>query len=275
MNIQIVSDIHVEFWNTREKFNFIKPTAQMLALVGDICCCASDEDFESFKRFILEILPLYNEIFMVTGNHEYYFNPSRKVNRPTQSCTIKAVDEKIKAFFKATSKKLHFLNNNSCKIIINNITYIFAGSTLWTWIPEDQRKAIKDSMNDYSFIYTSGVNPNGETIIRNITPDDVVDMHLKCYKFLKSQVNRAKKLKAKLIFFTHHKPYISDHYDCKSMDVAYESDLSKLFGYVSLWGYGHTHVADNRIINKTMFYSNPKGYPKQRTFFKRAESLKI
>ena len=36
----------------REKYNFIKPMAPVLALLGDICCCGSDNDFETFKKFI-------------------------------------------------------------------------------------------------------------------------------------------------------------------------------------------------------------------------------
>lgn len=270
MNIQIVSDIHVEFWAQKEKFGFLKPSAPILALLGDICCCGSDEDFSMFKRFINEVLPLYEHILFVTGNHEYYFNPTKK-EQLTAANTIQGIDEKIKAYFKQTSNKLHFLNNSSLKLTIKKDTYLIVGSTLWTWIPEDQRAHIQESMNDYRYVHISDAAG-----IRKITATDVSNTHLKNYKYIKSQITKAKKNKYKVIVLTHHKPYKSATHDVSGLDPGYESDLSKLLGDpVVLWGYGHTHVADNTVINKTIIYSNPKGYPSQKTKFNKAAFVTV
>ena len=76
-----------------------------LALLGDICCCGSDNDFETFKKFIYEILPLYKTIIMVPGNHEYYFNTSNSSEKITQLKTIEGIDQKIRKFFRETSSK--------------------------------------------------------------------------------------------------------------------------------------------------------------------------
>ena len=105
LEIQIVSDLHLEFWQTKTKFNFVQPAADILALLGDICCWGSDNDFETFKKFIYEILPLYKTIIMVPGNHEYYFNTSNSSEKITQLKTIEGIDQKIRKFFRETSSK--------------------------------------------------------------------------------------------------------------------------------------------------------------------------
>lgn len=268
LNLQIVSDIHVEFWAEKKKFNFLKPSAPNLLLLGDICCCGSDSDFELFKKFINEILPLYKIIIFVPGNHEYYYN----AQKPTAPKTIDEIDARIKSFFKETSDNLYFLNNNSLKINVGKTTYLIAGTTLWTWIPEDRRKNITSEMNDYSYIYTADAKGNP----RLITAEDVCNMHLKSVRYIKSQVVKAKKQGYKLIMLTHHKPYLSNNFDPATNMIAYECDMSTLFlPHIPLWAYGHTHVADNTIKNKTLLYSNPKGYPSQKTKFNKAAIVTV
>jgi len=269
MNIQIVSDVHAEFWAAKEKFNFIKPVAPILALLGDTCCCGSADDFETFKRFITELIPLYEHIIIVSGNHEYYYNPSKKAAPLTKANTLQGIDQKISLFCR-TSPKLHYLNNNSLKIQMGKTTYLIVGSTLWTWIAPEHRKNIQSSMNDYNYIYVQDNNK-----IRRITSDDVANLHLKNYKYIRGQINKAKKLNYRVIVLTHHKPYLSENFDPTSLDSAYESDLSKLFGPpISLWAYGHTHVSDLSVKNKTTLYSNPKGYPAQKTKFNASSVVK-
>jgi predicted phosphodiesterase len=272
MEIQIASDIHTEFWGNKVKFNFIKPAAKWLHLSGDIGCCADINDFNIFKRFITELLPYYEHISYVAGNHEYYYNPANKAPA-TSANTMAAVNKRIKEFFKTTSPKLHFLNNSSMKLKLDNKKYLIAGSTLWTWIPPDRRKYVQKEMNDYQFIHIDDAT-TGQP--RKITPDDIAAIHLKSVNFIRNQIQRAKKEDASLIVFTHHKPYVSPTYDPNTLDCAYESDLAKLFSpKLVLWGYGHTHVADRTTINGTLLYSNPKGYPSQKTKFKRDDVVSI
>ena len=271
INIQVVSDLHLEFWSKKEKFGFVKPTSPILALLGDICCLGSDDDFSTFKRFINEILPLYETIIMISGNHEYYFNPSNEPVKPTYNNTMQGIDEKLKTYFKITSPKLHYLNNSTIRINIGKTTYTIIGSTLWTWIPDDQRKKITSFMNDYKYIKYFD-----EKTIRQLTSNDVATMHLKNYKYIKTQITKAKNLNHKVIVFTHHKPYVSPTYNSAGLDVAYESDLSSMFEPpVLLWCYGHTHVSDSIMKGKTWLYSNPKGYPKQKTLYNNSAVVQV
>jgi 3',5'-cyclic AMP phosphodiesterase CpdA len=126
-------------------------------------------------------------------------------------------------------------------------------------------------MNDYQYIYIEDVER-----IRKISANDIANLHLKNYKYIKSQISKAKKLGQKVIILTHHKPYLSEDYDPTKLDVAYESDLTALMQPpVVLWGYGHTHMADNSFQGETLLFSNPKGYPKQKTKYNKALAIKV
>jgi len=263
MLLQIVSDLHLEFWNNKTKFNFIKPSAPILVLLGDICCCVNDDEFNRFNQFIMEILPQFDLIIFVCGNHEYYYNLK---STPTAEDTIQATSKKITQYFKKTSNKLKYLNNSTLTLKEGKTTYTIIGSTLWTWIPEENRKIIHQNMNDYNSIYYLD-----DTTAKKLTPDIVAAMHLKNKKYIKSQIEKAKG--TKIIVFSHHKPYLSEVKS--SFTCAYESDLLELVKEVNLWAYGHTHIRDNKTIGKTKIYSNPKGYPNQRTNFHNDEVVKI
>lgn len=270
MQIQIVSDIHTEFWHKKEKFQFFKPSAPILALLGDIGCCGSEYEFNVFKRFIFEIEPLYEKILYVAGNHDYYSYTDKK--KITINDTIQGIHKKIKEFFShIPSGKVKFMNNSSLLMSVKNKTYLVVGTTLWTWIPENKRKTISENMSDYKHIY---IRTNSNKI-RNITPLDVCNMHLNNYKYIKSQIIRAKRLKCPIIILTHHKPY-KGNIPQTNLSSAYENDLSSIIkSPIVLWGYGHTHISDATNINKVLVYSNPKGYPFEHTKFKSNVSVKI
>jgi predicted MPP superfamily phosphohydrolase len=261
LNIQIASDLHIEFWIGKNKAGFVKPAADILALLGDTCCVGSESDYAQFKAFITSLLPHYKHIILVSGNHEYYFNKKAK-EQPTAANTIEGCDKKIQEFCR-TSPKLHYLNNSSLKLQIDKHTYLIAGSVLWSWIPDEAKSAIENSMNDYSYIYVEDAKTRK---IRGIKAADVCAMHLRNVKYLRMQMTRAKKENARLVILTHHKPYLSPSYNVKSFDPAYESDLAQFIkSPVVAWCYGHTHVKDERVINGVKVVSNPKGYPRQQT----------
>jgi hypothetical protein len=261
MNIQIVSDVHIEFWGKRYKYNFIKPSAPILALLGDICCCSTDADFELYKGFINELLPQYEHIILVPGNHEYYFNAVNEHDKPQIKNSMENIDKKIRQFCNK-SKKLHFLNNNSISMKIGLQKYTIIGTTLWSHIPNEMYDKMIEIMNDYSHIFV--IDKYNERI-RKLHASDVVKMHINSVKYIKNQAIKAKKNNSKLIVLTHHKPYTCEKYDPKTTYCGYETDLKNLMkDPIIFWAYGHTHMHDNISINNIKIYSNPKGYPGQK-----------
>jgi len=272
LKIQIVSDVHVEFWANKKTFNFIVPSAPILALLGDICCVGSDDDFQLYKRFIMEYLPKFQHIILVAGNHEYYYQPSKRGVLPKKNNTIDGCNKKLLNFCKQ-SPKLHFLNNGSMTLTINKKNYLIIGTTLWSYIPSDQYIQLQSAMNDYKFIY---VYDQHLKQIRHLKAKDVVNMHHTAVRYIKSQLTRAQKNKMQLVVLTHHKPYLSKNYKYNLFSCAYESNLIELFhSPLILWGYGHTHIRDNSTINKIRVISNPKGYPYQPTGFRSSAIVEI
>jgi predicted phosphodiesterase len=263
MLIQIVSDLHVEFWKGVDITKHIKPSAPILALLGDICCAVTEQDFILYKTLISQLLPHYQHIIIIAGNHEYYNN-----GNSLNSCTINATNMRLKNMCKI-SKKLHFLSNNTFKIKYDNIVYMFIGSTLWSYIPDNVKSNVQTQMTDYTRIYTNDSSP------RLITPNDVCTMYKKNVAYLTTKIKKAHDLHITCIVFTHHKPYLKSNHNTQSCDPAYESDLKYLFPYVKLWAYGHTHITDNRKINGCRVYSNPHGYPHERTGYSTTQCAKI
>ncbi len=65
--LQILSDIHIEFSNARQRLPAIPVLAPILALCGDIGYPHKD----SYKDFIYEKAKEYELVFVIAGNHEY------------------------------------------------------------------------------------------------------------------------------------------------------------------------------------------------------------
>jgi hypothetical protein len=280
LQLQIVSDTHIEFLDRKKSIkatSIIKPSAKILALLGDICCVGSDKDFELYKTFINELLPYYEHIIIITGNHEYFYNPDTKGASPKKESTVKGINSKIKKFCK-TSDKIHFLSNSTFIYKSGKTIYHILGTTLWSYIPDEQLINIQNSMNDYNYIY---VKDKSTKKIRLITSAEVVKMFKKNIKFIQNEITkissiRDKNYKHEAILLTHHKPYISDKYSVSTVDPAYESDLKHFFKPpIVMWAYGHTHKYDKSIQSNVVLYSNPKGYPRQKTGYKKDEILKL
>lgn len=270
LNIQIVSDLHLEFHASKQRFNFIKPTAPILALLGDICCLGTSEDFDIFKRFIAEILPLYSIIIFVSGNHEMYVN-SKAI--ATSAQTIEGIQYRIRSFFKETSKKLHYLQNNTLKITIGKKLYHIIGTTLWTNIPTDQLARIERAMSDYTYIHTND-KLTGKP--RKWTATDVCNTFRKSYTYIRLQLAKAAAVRATAIVLTHHRPLLKPTYNILTYDPAYMSDCSPLFSKpLVFWAFGHVHEKIDMVVSGVRFYSNCKGYPHQKTMFNSAELVII
>lgn len=257
LQIQVVSDLHLEFRSSLKTLNCIKPTARILALAGDICCCTDDAAFSTYKRFIEEILPLYDLIIHVPGNHEYYNSPDVKVG-----VTINEVDERVRKYFKETSNKLVYLNNNSISFLVGSERYRIIGSTLWTLIPEARYRQVMTQINDYRHVW-------GNLQKGRVSPHEIAARCVDSRRYLRATIGKAARSGERVVVITHHKPYFKKDYNPDTVDIAYENDLAAWFvPPIVLWGYGHTHVADKKRVNGMVVYSNPRGYPGQKTGWK-------
>jgi len=260
VNIQIVSDLHLEF--REEKFtNLFTPAAPILCLLGDICACGTVPDFEIFKKFINFISKKFEYILHIPGNHEYYTAGNKNI---TYADNIPGIHKKIKEFFKSFNN-IYFLNNDKLNISINNKKYVFIGSTLWSNVKKDDRNEVQSVMNDYSAIYVP--DKKNTSMVRKFNIDDMSNIHLKSVKYIKKIISSIKPDET-CILLTHHKP-VRDKSLSDITSQAYETDLVDVIikQPVKLAAHGHTHRKYDKIVNGVRIVSNPKGYINQKTLF--------
>jgi predicted phosphodiesterase len=137
MKIQYASDLHLEFYN-RQKYGFVKNpnnAADILCLVGDICCCGSVIDFINIELFFHEITGMYKLILWVPGNHEYY-------SLRNDISSIRDIQYKMRQLC-AQFKNIVYFDCHTLRITMNKQVYVFIGTTLWTYIPlhtKEERK---------------------------------------------------------------------------------------------------------------------------------------
>ena len=276
IDIQIVSDLHLEFRKNKFK-NLIKPSAPIICLLGDICACSIEEDWDTYKSFIKHIASQFKYVIHVPGNHEYYSTGKNiDINN-----TIPKIDSKIRQFIK-TFDNVYYLNNNTIRLTFDNNVYVFIGTTLWTDVDPVNRKYIGNIMNDYVNIYY----PNEESKIdseklnwkpyRKYNINDMIKLHIKSVIFINNELKKTKP-NENVIILTHHKMYKGDNNNVASQ--AYETDLFpnviKPKENLKLIAYGHTHIKDDRIMNNIRIVSNPKGYVNQITRFDKKFTVNV
>lgn len=267
INIQIVSDLHLEFRGMNFK-NLLKPSAPILFLLGDICVLGTNDDWEVYKEFIKFITPHYKYVFHVPGNHEYYTS-NKNI---TKEDTVSGINCKLKKFAKNISN-LFVLNNNTVRLTFGKKTYVFIGTTLWTGVQPKNYKYVENRMNDYAHLHWASEKPKNpsENLLwkptRKFNIADMTKLHIKAVKYI---VKELKKVQPKeiAILLTHHKA-VRDKPLSDTLSQAYETDLADLIikTPLMLYAYGHTHVKYDKKINGVRVVSNPKGYPNEHTKF--------
>jgi predicted phosphodiesterase len=254
VKIQIISDTHLEFRGNNFK-KIIKPSAPILFLLGDICACGSNSDFETYKNFINYLAPKFEHIFHVSGNHEYYTAGNKAIGL---SDTIPGIDAKIRKFLKSFSN-VYFLNNNTIRLKIDAKNYVFIGSTLWSNVSPENKKYVQSHMNDYHQIYMPGIDKT-QNQVRKYNIDDMTKFHQKSIRYIKKEIKKIRPDDIGILL-THHKP-VRDKDPKEIITQAYETDLVNIIikPPIKLAAHGHTHEKYDKIINNVRIVSNPKGY---------------
>lgn len=229
MKIQYISDIHLEFLSKIPKIN---PIGDVLVLAGDI-----GHPFAGiYKDFLVDMNYKFKKVFLITGNHEFYFKEKNK--------TMEEIDEKIKLIILDYNlKNISYLDDS----YEDYEGYRFCGSTLWSKIIN--KKYLNNDMTmikDMSIDFRNELFNNSHEFIENVVKDSNLP----------------------IIMITHHLPsydlinpvYKTEEYINYSQ--CYASNCNQLFkDPIKIWIFGHTHKECNKEINGIKFLCNPKGYP--------------
>lgn len=246
MNIQIISDLHLEHDNN---FQFEKvEDADVLVLAGDIGSFTHHYDFiRSCSEKIKTI--------MILGNHE-------PIGHSIKETAIAWKNIKIPNFY--------FLDNETVEI--DGVHFI--GSTLWTNLNADpiNQIAIQQTISDFK-----GIFKEDKSGLVNI--QDLQKEFEKSLFFIEQELS---KNYAKKVLITHHLPTlasISDEYISSPYNAAFASNLSNLLLYsnnLDVCIHGHTHKYFDYILGDNVrVVCNPRGYSGENKLFNPFKMINI
>mmetsp|Transcript_7666 Transcript_7666/g.11722 ORF Transcript_7666/g.11722 Transcript_7666/m.11722 type:complete len:307 (+) Transcript_7666:60-980(+) len=253
LRIQVVSDLHIEFYNQEQPPpNFlIEPCAPILALLGDIGLACTDQ----LRTFLLSQCDRFEHVLFVAGNHEYY----------NKGETVFSMTEQLEWMEGVCSERsnLHFMDNKS--ITLNGI--LILGTTLWSDIPDESLWQAQISMNDYNLSYNH--QPKENESPRKLTAHETRNIHRKSVAWLRSCLTEAKKQNnQRVVILTHHTPLLAGtshpRYNGNELNCCFSTNLKTIlvsYDNIVAWACGHTHYNfDFRVGNNVRIVSNQRGY---------------
>lgn len=253
IKIQVISDIHLEFYNSYPK---IVPMANYLCLAGDIGTIENKFD-SKIKKFFTYCSNNWEKTFYVLGNHEFY----QKAEFANKKSSFEDLENEYKTIC-SNFPNIYLLSNSSVEIVPGLNIY---GTTLWTnnnKFPE--HLCVSDILNDYNMIAIKSSKLLNSNIAINL---DFINK--KSEIELDKLTNYLNTSTLKNIIMTHFPPirqgssnskystqpeYMANYF---SWNNIYERlNMLNVIGWIS----GHTHWSYDINIDETRFVSNQMGY---------------
>lgn len=234
MNIQIASDLHIEFLQRRfPGYRVIAPApeADVLVIAGDIHC--GTKAVETFADWPVPVVYIH-------GNHEAYNEDYAEL-----------VDKMRAA---AAGTNVHYLEQN--EYIFDDVRFL--GCCLWTDYclnPESRQAAMAEAesiLNDHRLIRFGA---------RNFSAQDALAQHQESRIWLEAKLNE--QFDGSTVVVTHHAPHpksIHPRYAGMQINTAFISDLTPLIEKADLWIHGHVHDSFDYEVARARVVANPRGY---------------
>jgi Icc-related predicted phosphoesterase len=227
MNIQILSDLHIEFHRDygRSFIESLSPHGiDVLVVAGDLGVAKPKFGPPRQLNDALEALcDIYPNVIYVVGNHEYYYSSLMEVNG-----TLSFLSDRI--------SNLHWLNNSS--VTIGEVR--FAGSPLWP-SPGPLDTLYSNLVNDYLLIkgFSEWVSEQNRIAVNFLSTSgaDVVVTH-----YLPSPKS------------------IHERFKNDKLNGFFLCDMERYIGEQELWIHGHTHESMDYHLGNTRVICNPLGY---------------
>lgn len=244
-DVTYVSDLHLEFFkDIPESYKPWKPKKDILCLCGDI----GNPLKNTYKEYIKYCSLIFNYVFVIAGNHEYYTNK-----------TIEEINLIIESVC-SQYKNVYFLNN---KIhYIDEYNTCILGSTLWTQPP-----------SNYVFGY------NDFKCIPEMSFNKLKYLHKQSLTFIEQALATIPS-EWKVIVLTHHMPtldLIATKYINDPLNGLFATNLNYIFDKykINYWICGHSHTSNDIIIKNTRVLLNPIGYKNENSLIHWDASFKI
>lgn len=235
----LASDLHLEFHDNPFRQWKEDYSNDVLLLAGDT---AEFKNYHHYERFFIDISSHFKQVFIIAGNHEFYFSD------------YNSVLEDMEKFF-ARFPNVHFLNNTALKVEGEEV-YIFGG-TFWTEFKNDFTaiETARRRMNDYRLISYYDMP---------LIPEDTISFHKEAIKKLKTFLSKHKNYN--VIVMSHHAPTfhsVGKDFAGDDLNAAYASDLSEIIlnnPQISNWVHGHLHDDKEYEVGNCTVTCHPRGY---------------
>ena len=227
VKIYCVSDVHLEFQSIEPP----KPEFSdcILVIAGDL----GNPMLPSYKKYLTNASDMYQEVILVTGNHDYY-----SLHR-----TMAKTEEMISNITK-TLPNVHLLNKSS--VILRGIKFL--GTTLWT---------------DLTPVLDLNPCTNDFKMIKDLNLLRYQELHIEQRDWLINELSKEKC--GPLVVVTHHPPSFSamhpKYEHLGRINCYYYTNLDTLISKCDLWLCGHTHRGTLSYHKSTPLLLNPIGYP--------------
>ena len=245
MKFQIISDIHLEYYNELPELNyFFKVSAPNLILAGDICYY----NHHNFMIFFKKVSKLYDNVFFIPGNHDYYaYNKIPDIHFDEIDFVMKS---NLSCF-----KNVHFIQEDSIEF---ENTIIF-GTTLWCKTTKTNDDVnVKLLTNEYYIKTKHKYAPSYKY---------VKELNTRQYNWLRNSIKNLYTHK-NIIVVTHYLPSkkcINKKYKNDPYNDMYFTDCEDIMKYANIWIAGHTHNPFISNINNCQVFVNPGGDPEENT----------
>ena len=239
LELQVLSDIHLEFKRSGKDFDF-PVTAPYLCLLGDI----GNPSTAVYKNFLHAQAQRFDQVFVLKGNHSCYGR------------TPEEADALISQVCAAYPAKLKYLHKTAISL---NEDYVILGCTLWSHVTNEQRPMVAAMLADHQHIHGWSVTRNNE-------------VHAKELAWLQGEIAKVEAAEKLAVVLTHHAPSFNrtaaPQHKNSTLSSAFCTDLEFMFKLpVVLWMYGHTHFSNDQRINGMRLCSNQVGYPGEEVKF--------
>jgi Icc-related predicted phosphoesterase len=268
-SFQYCSDLHLEMYASHpHKINSIKinASAKYLIIAGDLC--QSKNKKVLLRMFFGRLSPMFEYIFIVMGNHDYYRTHQTRGNNwtdwtdwsdwngrvgiperiPESRIWMSTVEEDMRSLLTEFSNVI--LLQNELFVIPNTHVGVY-GTTLWSEISSEDMSYVTTIMSDYYHI-------------PQFTPQVSIELFHDNLDQMKRMLN-ASTTPEKIVIVTHHLPtfkLLEETPFDTHIKSAYATEVALLsHPKIVAWIAGHTHRSSSHVGN---VYVNPIGRPNER-----------
>jgi hypothetical protein len=254
VKLQILSDLHVEFYGTTSIPRRVEGTG--LVIVAGDTCQGLVKAVETLRRAFPDV-----EVVTVAGNHEYY-----RTELPTELEAGRV---------RAKQLGVHLLENDSVTVGSARVL----GRTLWTdyclFGPDLREAAMRsayDGMMDHKRIQWR------KDLWARFRPQEAALLHAQSRLFLETALSEHHD--GPTIAVTHHAvtlDAVAPQFQRSLLSAAYASELLPLVDrhQPAVFVTGHTHFSMNLRRGRTRLVSNPRAYPGENRSFDPAFTMEI